>query len=145
MLQTIPFCRDIHYVILSLCRSDKNIIMSLIDPRGTVFHDNPIFHYFFTFVKKQLNLSLEEYFLRVFSLCMSRNMFLFYSYKAILKILSVCCAPTDPPKSPRPKFFFRYFRFLFFFSGFPRTPIVRRKQTSKASSDFQNNQCTPRF
>ena len=65
--------------------------------------------------------------------------------RAILKILSVCCAPTDPPKSPRPKFFFRYFRFFNFFSGFPRTSIVRRKQTSKASSDFQNNQCTPRF
>ena len=37
--------------------------------------------------------------------------------KAILKILSVCCAPTDPPKSPRPKFFFRYFRFFIFFWG----------------------------
>ena len=65
--------------------------------------------------------------------------------QAILKILSVCCAPTDPPKSPRPKFFFRYFRFFIIFFWFPRTPIVRRKQTSKASSDFQNNQCTPRF
>ena len=72
--------------------------------------------------------------------------FLYYlEYKAILKILSVCCAPTDPPKSPRPKFFFRYFRFFNFFSGFPRTPIVRRKRTSKASSDFHYNQCTPRF
>ena len=38
--------------------------------------------------------------------------------RAILKILSVCGAPIDPPKSPRPKFFFRYFRFLFFFRGF---------------------------
>ena len=36
---------------------------------------------------------------------------------AILKILSVCCAPTDPPKSPRPNFFFRYFRFVIFFFG----------------------------
>ena len=44
-----------------------------------------------------------------------------------------------------PKFFFAFSDFLFFFSGFPRTPIVRRKQTSKASSNFQNNQCTPRF
>ena len=84
MLQTIPFCRDIHLVILSLCGSDKNIILSLIDSRGTVFHDNPNFHafsyYFFTFVKNQLNLSLEEYFLLIFSLCMSCNMLLFYSY-----------------------------------------------------------------
>ena len=37
--------------------------------------------------------------------------------EAILKILSVCCAPTDPPKSPRPKIFFRYFRFFIFFGG----------------------------
>ena len=33
-----------------------------------------------------------------------------------------------------PNFFFAISDFLFFFSGFPRTPIVRRKQTSKASS-----------
>ena len=44
-----------------------------------------------------------------------------------------------------PIFFFAISDLLFFFFGFPRTPIVRRKQTSKASSDFQNNQCTPRF
>ena len=44
-----------------------------------------------------------------------------------------------------PNFFFAISDFLFFFSGFPRTPIVRRKQTSKASSDFHYNQCTPRF
>ena len=84
MFQTIPFCRDIHYVILSMCRSDKNIIMSLIDSRGTVFYDNPIFQAFFlllfTLVENQINLSLEKYFLLVFSLFMSRNMLLFYSH-----------------------------------------------------------------
>ena len=64
--------------------------------------------------------------------------------QAILKILSVCCAPTDPPKLPRPKFFFRYFRF-FFFLGVSVHSDHGQKQTSKASSDFQNNQCTPRF
>ena len=61
--------------------------------------------------------------------------------KAILKILSVCCAPTDPPKSPRPKFFFRYFRFfIFFFSGFralrsyAENRHQRRRRTSKIIS-----------
>ena len=44
-----------------------------------------------------------------------------------------------------PNFFFAISDFLLFFFRFPRTPIVRRKQTSNASSDFQNNQCTPRF
>ena len=77
------FFVEIYTVILSLCRSEKNIIPSLIDSGGTVFPDDPIFqdfsYYFFTFVKIQLNLLLEEYFLLTFSLGMSRNMFLFYS------------------------------------------------------------------
>ena len=37
-------------------------------------------YYFITFVKIQLNLLLEEYFLHVFSLGLSRYMLLFYSY-----------------------------------------------------------------
>ena len=60
--------------------------------------------------------------------------------EAILKILSVCCAPTDPPKSPRPKFFFRYFRFFIFFRGFralrsyAENRHQRRRRTSKIIS-----------
>ena len=70
MLQTIPFCKDLHLVILSLCKSEKNIILSLIGSGGTVFHDSPIFQafflsLFFTFVKIKLNLLSEEYFLLV--------------------------------------------------------------------------------
>ena len=37
-------------------------------------------YYSFTFVKKQLHLFLEEYFLHIFSLGLSRNMLLFYLY-----------------------------------------------------------------
>ena len=48
------FSIDIHYVILSLWRFDKNIILSLIASRGTVkafsvLHDNSIFQAFFIF------------------------------------------------------------------------------------------------
>ena len=48
------FSIGIHYVILSLWRFDKNIILSLIASRGTVkafsvLHDNPIFQAFFIF------------------------------------------------------------------------------------------------
>ena len=66
--------------------TDKNIILSLI-----VFHDNPIFQAFFlllfTFVKIQLNLVLEEYLLHIFSLGLSRNMLLFYSYNLRCKFV----------------------------------------------------------
>ena len=37
-------------------------------------------YYFFTFVKIKLNILLKEYFLHIFSLGLSSNMFLFYSY-----------------------------------------------------------------
>ena len=40
-----------------------------------------------------------------------------HASQAILKILSVCCAPTDPPKSPRPKFFFAISDFFFWGGG----------------------------
>ena len=56
--------------------TDKNIILSLIGSRGTVFHDNPIY---FTFVKIQLNILLEEYFSHIFSLGLSSDMLLLYS------------------------------------------------------------------
>ena len=66
-------------------------------------------------------------------------------YRAILKILLVCCAPTDPPKSPRPKFFFRYFQFFFFFRGFralrsyAENRHQRRRRTSKIISVRPNS------
>ena len=107
------------------------------------FH--PTAHFVPLFLSQQLFL---QYLMQGFEICNTVQKCIkncAFSDQAILKILSVCCAPTDPPKSPRPKFFFRYFRFFIFFSGFPRTPIVRRKQTPKVSSNFQNNQCTPRF
>ena len=60
------------------------------------------------------------------------------SGKAILKILSVCCAPTDPPKSPRPKFFFAISDFLVFFRGFRGVWVkcVTRTRVGKPALGF---------
>ena len=58
--------------------------------------------------------------------------------KAILKILSVCCAPTEPPKSPQPNFFSA--QSDFFFRGFRAVRLYaenrhqRRPRTSKIIS-----------
>ena len=66
------------------------------------------------------------------------KVFHFVDIKAILKILSVCCAPTDPPKSPRPKFFFCYFRFFFWgfraLRSYAENRHQRRRRTSKIIS-----------